>query len=156
MQRIAVFPGSFDPFTKGHESMVNRFAPLFDQLIIAVGVNSTKNYLFTVESRLAHIQSLFAGNPKIVVETFEGLTVDLCKKKGAQYLLRGIRNTVDFEFEKSIAQMNHTLTGIETLFLMTDAHLAAVSSTIVREIKKNNGDISAFVTNDQKLIIQTR
>jgi pantetheine-phosphate adenylyltransferase len=155
MQRIAVFPGSFDPFTKGHESIVNRFVPLFDQVIIAVGVNSTKSYLFTLESRLAHIRSLFADNPKIVVEIFEGLTVDLCKQKKAQYLIRGIRNTTDFEFEKSISQMNNTLSGIETLFLMTDPQLAPVSSTIVREIKKNNGDIRAFVTNDQILIIQT-
>jgi pantetheine-phosphate adenylyltransferase len=156
MQRIAVFPGSFDPFTKGHESMVNRFTPLFDQIIIAVGINSTKNYLFTLQSRLLHIQSLFPDNPKIVVETYEGLTVDFCKQKKAQYLIRGIRSTIDFEFEKSIAQMNHSLAGIETLFLMAEPQLAPINSTIVREIKKNNGDIRLFVTNDEMLIIQAK
>lgn len=156
MQRIAVFPGSFDPFTKGHESMVNRFAPLFDQVIIAVGINSTKNYLFTLQSRLLHIQSLFPDNAKIIVETYEGLTVDFCEQKKAQYLIRGLRSTVDFEFEKSIAQMNHSLSGIETLFLMTDPQMAPINSTIVREIKRNNGDIGAFVTNHQMLIIQSK
>ncbi|MBI3133355.1 MAG: pantetheine-phosphate adenylyltransferase [Bacteroidetes bacterium] len=156
MQRIAVFPGSFDPFTKGHESIVNRFLPLFDQVIVAVGVNSTKNYLFTLESRLAHIQSLFAAQPKVSIETYQGLTVDFCKQKKARYLIRGIRNTTDFEFEKSIAQMNQTLSGIETLFLMTDPQLAPVNATIVREIKKNNGDVGAFVTNNQILIIQSK
>lgn len=156
MQRIAVFPGSFDPFTKGHESIVNRFLPLFDELIIALGVNSTKTPFFTLESRMLHIQSLFSDQPKVKIETFEGLTIDFCRQKKAQYLIRGIRNTTDFEFEKSIAQMNQTLSGIETLFLMTDAHLAPVNATIVREIKKNQGDIRSFVTNEQLLIIQTK
>ncbi len=156
MQRIAVFPGSFDPFTKGHESIVNRFLPLFDELIIALGVNSTKTPFFTLESRMLHIQSLFSDQPKVKIETFEVLTIDFCKQKKAQYLIRGIRNTTDFEFEKSIAQMNQTLSGIETLFLMTDAHLAPVNATIVREIKKNQGDIRSFVTNEQLLIIQTK
>jgi len=154
--RIAVFPGSFDPFTKGHESIINRFTPLFDQIIIAVGINTTKNYLFTQESRLNHIRSLFSVNPKVMVETYQGLTIDYCKTKKAQYLIRGIRNTTDFEFEKSIAQMNRDMSGIETLFLVTDPQLAAVSSSIVREIKKNNGTISQFVTNDQLLIIQSK
>ncbi|MBK9192474.1 MAG: pantetheine-phosphate adenylyltransferase [Crocinitomicaceae bacterium] len=153
MSRIAVFPGSFDPFTKGHELLVKRYASLFDKIIIAVGVNSTKQYFFTLESRLNHIRSLFKSLDNIEVITYSGLTVDLCKEKKAQYLIRGLRNTTDFEFEKSIAQMNKTMTGIETLFLMTDAETAAIHSTIVREIKKNGGDISSFVTNSDQLII---
>ncbi|MBL7898710.1 MAG: pantetheine-phosphate adenylyltransferase [Crocinitomicaceae bacterium] len=153
MSRIAVFPGSFDPFTKGHELLVQRYAPMFDKIIIAVGVNSTKQYFFTLESRLNHIRSLFKSLGNIEVITYSGLTVDLCKEKKAQYLIRGLRNTTDFEFEKSIAQMNKTMTGIETLFLMTDAETAAIHSTIVREIKKNGGDISSFVTNSDQLII---
>lgn len=153
MKKIAVFPGSFDPFTKGHESVVTRFLPLFDEIIIAVGTNSTKKYFFTLESRLNHIQNLFGDQKKVSVETYEGLTVDFCRQKKAEYLIRGIRNSVDFEFEKSIADMNKTMSGIETLFLLTDAHLASVHSSIVREIKKNNGDISFFVTKPELLII---
>jgi len=153
MSRIAVFPGSFDPFTKGHELLVKRYASLFDRIIVAVGVNSTKQYFFTLESRLNHIRSLFKNLDNIEVITYSGLTVDLCREKKAQYLIRGLRNTTDFEFEKSIAQMNKTMTGIETLFLMTDAETAAIHSTIVREIKKNGGDISSFVTNSDQLII---
>jgi pantetheine-phosphate adenylyltransferase len=156
MEKIGVFPGSFDPFTKGHETIVNRFLPLFDQVIIAMGINSTKTYLYTQESRILHIKTLFAGNPKVVVEAYEGLTTAFCQQKGARYLLRGLRNTTDFEFEKAIAQMNQTMTGIETLFLMTDAHLAAVHSSIVREIKKNNGDLNPFVTKSELLIINTK
>lgn len=153
MSRIAVFPGSFDPFTKGHELLVKRYVSLFDKIIVAVGVNSTKQYFFTLESRLNHIRSLFKNLDNIEVITYSGLTVDLCREKKAQYLIRGLRNTTDFEFEKSIAQMNKTMTGIETLFLMTDAETAAIHSTIVREIKKNGGDISSFVTNSDQLII---
>jgi pantetheine-phosphate adenylyltransferase len=156
MEKIGVFPGSFDPFTKGHEAVVNRFLPLFDKVIIAMGVNSTKNYLYTQESRINHIKTLFAGNSKIAVEAYEGLTTTFCQEKGARYLLRGLRNTTDFEFEKAIGQMNQTMAGIETLFLMTDPHLAAVHSSIVREIKKNNGDLSPFVTKSDLLIITTK
>ncbi|MBK6525612.1 MAG: pantetheine-phosphate adenylyltransferase [Crocinitomicaceae bacterium] len=156
MQRIAVFAGSFDPFTKGHESVINRFVPLFDSIIIAVGINSTKQYMFSLESRLKHIESLCKTYPNVSVETYAGLTVDFCKLKKAQYLIRGIRNTTDFEFEKSIAQMNKTLSGIETVFLITEPDVAPIHSSIVREIKKNNGDISQFVTNNELLIITTK
>lgn len=154
MKRIGVFPGSFDPFTKGHEDVVKRFIPLFDEVIIAIGVNTTKRYFFTQDSRIKHIQTLFQDEPKVVVESYSGLTVDFCKEKKAQYLLRGIRNAVDADYERSIAQMNQQLADIETLFLMCDPALAPISSTIVREIKKNNGDISAFVTKDELLIIE--
>lgn len=158
MERIGVFPGSFDPFTKGHEDIVRRFLPLFDTVIIAIGVNSSKKYMYDTNSRIDHIKSIFGADPKIRVESYEGLTIDFCKKNKAGYLLRGLRNTNDFEFEKSIAQMNETISevngqDIETLFLITDRNLAAINSSIVREIKKNNGDISSFVTNEDRLII---
>ncbi|MFK8045927.1 MAG: pantetheine-phosphate adenylyltransferase [Crocinitomicaceae bacterium] len=154
MDKIGVFPGSFDPFTKGHENIVNRFLPLFDQLIIGVGGNTSKKYMYTLESRLDHIKSIYINEPKIVIECYDGLTVDFCKSKKAQYLLRGLRNTTDFNYEKSIALMNKELQDIETLFLMTDAELSHLSSTIIREIAKTNGEITAFVTNNDRLIIQ--
>ena len=153
MKRIGVFPGSFDPFTKGHEDIVRRFVPLFDEVIVAVGVNTSKQYMFTQESRTEHINALFADEGKVRVESFTGLTVDFCKEKSAQYLLRGIRNATDADYERSIAQMNNELYAIETLFLMCDPKLAPINSSIIREIKRNNGDISSFVTNDHLLII---
>jgi len=160
MKRIGVFPGSFDPFTKGHEDIVRRFLPLFDQIIIAIGVNSKKKYMYDTNSRIDHISSVFDGDERVRVEAYEGLTIDFCKKNEAGYLLRGLRNTTDFEFEKSIAHMNEVISDlneapIETLFLMTDKNLSAINSSIVREIKKNNGDISQFVTNEERLIINT-
>ena len=154
MDKIGVFPGSFDPFTKGHENIINRFLPLFDKIIIGIGGNTSKRYMYTLESRMAHIHSIFKDEPKIVLEHYQNLTVEFCKEKKAQYLLRGLRNTTDFNYEKSIALMNKELAGIETLFLMTDAKLSHLSSTIIREIAKTEGDISAFVTNADQLIIQ--
>ena len=158
MERIGVFPGSFDPFTRGHEDIVRRFMPLFDTIIIAIGINSKKQYMYDTDSRIEHIQSLFDGSDKIKVEAYQGLTVDFCKKKKARYLLRGLRNTGDFEFEKAIAHMNEVISdgadgSLETMFLMTDKSFSMISSSIVREIKKNNGDISHFVTNEHLLII---
>lgn len=160
MERIGVFPGSFDPFTNGHEDIVRRFLPLFDQVIIALGVNSKKKYMYDTQSRIKHIQSLFEGNEKIRVVSYQGLTVDFCAKNKAGYLLRGLRNASDFDFEKAIAHMNEDVSRagshpIETVFLMTDKNLSAISSSIVREIKKNSGDISQFVTNEDLLIINT-
>ena len=154
MKRIGVFPGSFDPFTKGHEDIVRRFVPLFDQVIIAIGVNTKKQYMFSLESRFEHINSLFADETKVVVEQYHTLTVEYCKERKAQYLLRGIRNATDADYERSIAQMNFDLSGIETLFLMCDPALEPINSSIIREIKRNNGDISSFVTNDELLIIK--
>jgi len=154
MDKVGVFPGSFDPFTKGHENIVNRFLPLFDQIVIGVGGNTSKKYMYTLESRIDHINSIYKNEPQVVVECYTGLTVDFCKSKKAQYLLRGLRNTTDFNYEKSIALMNKELQDIETLFLMTDAELSHLSSTIIREIAKTEGDINAFVTNSDRLIIQ--
>ncbi|MEX1001666.1 MAG: pantetheine-phosphate adenylyltransferase [Crocinitomicaceae bacterium] len=154
MKRIGVFPGSFDPFTKGHEDILRRFIPLFDEVIIAIGVNTSKQYMFSLESRMAQINSLFKGDDKVKIEPFHKLTVEFCKDKKAQYLLRGIRNATDADYERSIAQMNFDLSGIETLFLMCDPALAPINSSIIREIKRNGGDISLFVTNDELLIIK--
>jgi len=154
MTKIGIFPGSFDPFTKGHENIVERFLPLFDQIIIGVGGNTSKSYYYKPESRIKHIESIFENEPKISVEQYQGLTVSFCKEKKAQYLLRGLRTTTDFNYEKSIALMNKELEGVETLFLMTDEGLSHISSTIIREVAKNNGDISPFVTKPNELIIQ--
>lgn len=154
MDIIGIFPGSFDPFTKGHENIVNRFLPLFDKIIIGIGGNTTKKYMYSLNSRIKHIKSIYNNEPKIVLECYDGLTVDFCKQKKAQYLLRGLRNTTDFNYEKSIALMNKELENIETLFLMTDAELSHLSSTIIREIAKSKGDISSFVTNYNHLIIK--
>lgn len=154
MTKIGIFPGSFDPFTKGHENIVERFLPLFDKIIIGVGGNTSKKYYYTQESRIKHIESIFKDEPKISVEYYQGLTVNFCKAKKAQYLLRGLRNTTDFNYEKSIALMNKELEGVETLFLMTDEGLSHISSTIIREVAKNNGDISPFVTKPDELVIQ--
>jgi pantetheine-phosphate adenylyltransferase len=153
MKRIAIFPGSFDPFTKGHEDIVRRAIPLFDELYIAIGINSSKNYYYTTNSRLAQIKSIFKDEPAVKVEAYDGLTVNLCKEKKARYLLRGIRNIMDFEFERAIGQMNSDLAGIESVFLITDQKYSAISGTIVREINRNGGDISQFVTNMEELII---
>jgi pantetheine-phosphate adenylyltransferase len=151
MKRV-LFPGSFDPFTKGHESVIQKAIPLFDEIVIGVGVNSSKNYLFDLETRLKHIKSIYKNQPKVRVETFFKLTVEYCKDIDAQYILRGLRDTKDFEYEKAIAQMNLHLSGIETVFFMTDPAVAPINATIVREIAKNGGKIDAFVTNPEILV----
>lgn len=152
MKKIALFPGSFDPFTKGHESVIAKAIPLFDEIVIGIGINSSKNYFFSLENRLKHIQSIYASVPTIRIETYQKLTVDFCTDIDAKYILRGLRDTNDFEYEKAIAQMNWNLSGIETVFFMTDPAVAPISATIVREIAKNNGTIDAFVTNASILV----
>jgi pantetheine-phosphate adenylyltransferase len=152
MKRIAVFPGSFDPFTKGHEAVVRKALNLFDEVIVAIGVNSTKNYQFTLEKRTQHITSLFSASDNIRVVNYQKLTVDLCKAEGAQFIVRGLRDSKDFEYEKSIAHMNEALAGIETVFLLTNQEYSAISSSIIREIYKNDGDITQFVTNTHLLV----
>ncbi len=152
--KIAVFPGSFDPITLGHQDIVKRTLPLFDKVVIAIGINSAKNYLFTIEERTSFIEKTF-NNPKIEIETYTGLTIDFCNKIGAKYIIRGIRNAIDYNYENSIAQMNKMMKNdIETLFLPTMPQLAAINSTIVRDILVNNGDISQFVPKEIKGIIK--
>lgn len=139
-----VFPGSFDPFTLGHVDIVRRALPLCDELIIAVGENTEKKYLFSLEKRIAFISATCAES-KIKVVSYTGLTIDFCKSVKATALLRGLRNPADFEFEKSVAQINRRLSGIETLFLLTAADLAYISSSVVREIMVHGGDYSSLV-----------
>ena len=144
--RIAVFPGSFDPITLGHEDVVRRAAPLFDQIIVAVGVNSTKKSRFSNEERLAMLEAVFADLPSVKVQSFSDLTADFCKKVEAGWLLRGVRNSSDFEYECTIAQMTKKLsTNLETIVLFTKEEYSSISSTVVREIIANGGDVSSFV-----------
>ena len=141
----AVFPGSFDPITLGHVDVIYRGFELFDEVIIALGINADKKYLFNLSQREAFIANLFAQESRIKVVCYEGLTVDLCKKEGAQYILRGLRNTTDFEFEKAIAQANTKLQGIETILLYSKPEHAFISSSIVRDVLRNQGDYSFMV-----------
>ena len=144
--RTAIFPGSFDPFTKGHEDIVLKAVPLFDKIIIAIGVNSSKQYLFDLDKRQAWINATFKASPTVEVVTFEGLTVDLCAKHQARFILRGLRNPADFQYESNIAQMNAQLSpSIETVFLLCDPKFSAINASIVREIYKNGGDVSLFI-----------
>ena len=140
-----LFPGSFDPITLGHQDIILRALPMCDELIIAVGENINKKYLFSLKERLDFIDKTHGHEPKIKVETFQGLTINFCKVVNATAIIRGLRNPADFEFEKSVAQVNRRLSGIETLFLLTAADYSYISSSIVREIINNNGDYSSLV-----------
>ena len=140
-----VFPGSFDPITLGHQDIILRALPMCDELIIAVGENINKKYLFPLKERLDFINKTHGHELKIKVESFQGLTINFCKAVNATAIIRGLRNPADFEFEKSVAQVNRRLSGIETLFLLTAADYSYISSSIVREIINNNGDYSALV-----------
>lgn len=144
--KIAVFPGSFDPITKGHESIVKRAAPLFDKIIVAIGVNSSKKGMFDLPTREKWIKQAFADVPNVEVVTYSGLTVDFCIEQNANYILRGLRSNADFEYEFTIAQMNKLLkNNVETFFLLTEPEYSSISSTIVKDIYRNNGDVSQFV-----------
>lgn len=143
--KIAVFPGSFDPITLGHYDIIKRGVGLFDKIIVAIGVNADKKYMFPLEERRRFIEEAFADEPKIEVMTYEGLTIDLCKKVGAQFILRGLRNPADFEFEKAIAHTNRELSQIETVFLLTAARTSYISSSIVRDVLRNGGDYTILV-----------
>ena len=146
MKSIAIFPGSFDPITLGHVSVVNRSLGLFDELIIAIGINADKKQMFTVEQRKAWIELVFKNEKKIKVVTYEGLTVDFCRKKNAQFILRGLRTAADFEFERGIGQINRKLDpNIETVFLLTEAQYTPITSSIVRDVLRNGGDVSTMV-----------
>ena len=146
MIKKAVFPGSFAPFTKGHESVVLRALPLFDEIVIAVGTNSEKNEYFSLEERYKWILQVFTNEPKISVQKYEGLTIDFCEKVKANYILRGLRNSSDFKYEKGIAQMNRSMKKhIETIFIITEPEVSHISSTLVRDVVKNGGNVSQFV-----------
>lgn len=144
--KIAVFPGSFDPITIGHVDLVKRAVPFFDKIIVAVGINSQKKYLFSLEQRIEWLEAVFENDATIHVDSFEGLTAHYCKKAKAQYLLRGLRNASDFDYEKTISQLNNIVgDGLETIFLISHPEFSHISSTIVREIIKGNGDASPFI-----------
>jgi len=145
MSNKAIFPGSFDPLTLGHVDIINRALPLFNEIVIAIGTNSSKKYMFSLEERISFIKKTYKDNPKITVTSTKGLTIDYCKEINVDFILRGLRNPADFEFEKAIAQTNRTLSQIETVFLLTSAETSYISSSIVREILKYNGDVSLLV-----------
>ncbi len=143
--RKAIFPGSFDPITLGHEDIIKRSIALFDEIIIAIGVNAEKKYMFSLEERKKFIEQTFKDEPSVSVITYEGLTIDLCKKHNAAFILRGLRNPADFEFEKAIAHTNRKLSKIETVFLLTSANTSFISSSIVRDVIRNGGNVSKLV-----------
>jgi len=144
--KIALFPGSFDPVTKAHVDIVKRSVSLFDKVYIGIGVNSTKQGLLSVETREQMLRAVFQSDPRIHVVAYEGLTVAFCKSIGAAYMIRGIRTVSDFEYEKAIAQMNHSLEPeIESIFIVSKPGYSSISSSIVREIMRYNGDVSQFI-----------
>ena len=146
MTKIAVFPGSFSPFTIGHQAIVERGLLIFDKIIIAIGENNEKKHFFSINDRIQWIQNVYLKHPKIKVKSYKGLTVDFCKKEDANFILRGLRNSNDFKFERYIAQTNNQLNNeIETIFFMTPPELSHISSTIIRDIIKNGGDVSQFL-----------
>ena len=152
MKKIAVFPGSFDPITKGHQAIVCRAAILFDEVIVAIGENSSKKHLFDIATRKKWITQTFESIANVKTESFSGLTIDFCKRKNAQFIVRGLRNTLDFEYEKTIALMNKKLApNIETVLLYTDPELSMISSSTVREIFKHNGDPEQFLPENIKI-----
>ena len=147
-KRVALFPGSFDPFTRGHESIVRRALPLFDKFVIAIGVNADKRAFMTMEQRLAWIEQVFKDEPRVQVVTYTGMTVDVARKVGARFIVRGVRLIQDFENEKHLAEVNRDLTGIETILLYTLPEDSHISSSIVRELARYGQDVSAYLPKD--------
>ena len=150
--KICVFPGSFDPITKGHVDLVRRAAPLFDKIFVAIGVNAQKKSLFSLDQRINWCEQVFASDEKVSIGHFTGLTVNYCSQVGANYLLRGLRNASDFDYEKTISQLN-TIIGdnLETVFLISRPEFSHISSTIVREIIKGKGDVRPFIPDEINL-----
>lgn len=147
----ALFPGSFDPLTLGHFDIINRGVTLFDEIIVAIGINADKKYMFSLEQRTQFIADAFKDNPKVKVMTYEGLTVDFCKELDIEFILRGLRNPADFEFEKAIAHTNRDLAPIETVFLLTSAKTSYIASSIVRDVIRNNGDYTKLVPSSVRI-----
>ena len=147
----AVFPGSFDPITLGHLDIIERSIPLFDEIIVGVGTNSEKKYMFSLKKRMDFIEETFSDSHNISVIEYEGLTIEFCKKIQADFIIRGLRNPADFEFEKAIAHTNRKLSGIETVFLLTAAKTSFISSSIVREIISNQGDYTQLVPSSVRI-----
>ncbi|WP_397446418.1 pantetheine-phosphate adenylyltransferase [Polaribacter sp. R77954] len=147
----AIFPGSFDPITLGHVDIIERGVHLFDELIIAIGINSDKKYMFSLEERMTFIEKTFKHEPKIKVVTYQGLTVNFCKTQKANFILRGLRNPADFEFEKAIAHTNRKLSEIDTVFLLTSSGKSYISSSIVRDVIRNDGDYTGLVPDSVRI-----
>jgi len=147
----AIFPGSFDPITLGHYDIIKRGVKLFDEIIVAIGVNADKKYMFSLKERQQFIERTFSDEPKVKVLTYNGLTVDFCKEIGVEFILRGLRNPADFEFEKAIAHTNRNLAPIETIFLLTSAETSFIASSIVRDVIRNNGNFTKLVPSAVKL-----
>lgn len=146
MKRVAIFPGSFDPFTVGHEALVYRALQLFDKVVVAVGFNVEKKGFFSLEARMDMILKTFAGNPNVEVDSYQGLTVDYCERKGVSFLIRGLRTAADFEFERTVGQVNRAMdSSIETVFLLTAPEHSFINSTVIRDILTHNGDASPFL-----------
>ncbi|OWY20977.1 pantetheine-phosphate adenylyltransferase [Sphingobacteriales bacterium UPWRP_1] len=157
MEKIAVFPGSFDPITIGHTDIITRALPLFDKIVVAIGKNSQKKYLFSLEERLQFIQEVFEEQPRVTVAAYEGLTITFCQQIKANYLLRGVRSAPDFEFERNIAQLNQTLApDIETVLFICRPQYSHISSTIVREIIIHKGNVKSFVPKPVLTLLQSR
>ena len=149
--RRALFPGSFDPITLGHFDIIQRGVKLFDEVVVAIGINAEKKYMFSLEERQQFIKDAFKDEPRVKVVTYKGLTVDFCKEIDAEFILRGLRNPADFEFEKAIAHTNRKMSKIETVFLLTAAKTSFISSSIVRDVIRNNGNYSILVPDSVKL-----
>ncbi|MDJ0645667.1 MAG: pantetheine-phosphate adenylyltransferase [Flavobacteriaceae bacterium] len=147
----ALFPGSFDPITLGHYDIIQRGVHLFDEVIVAIGINAEKKYMFSLEQRKQFIEEAFKDEPKVRVVTYKGLTVDFCKEIGVDFILRGLRNPADFEFEKAIAHTNRDLAPVETVFLLTAASTSYISSSIVRDVIRNHGDYTKLVPKSVKV-----
>jgi pantetheine-phosphate adenylyltransferase len=150
--KTVVFPGSFDPFTKGHEYVVKKALEIFEEVIIGIGINTSKKYLFSLEKRIAQIESIYKENSKVKIRTYDGLTTKFCKSIDVSHIVRGLRNTIDFEYEKSIAEMNFTLDKIDTVFFISRDDIGAINASIVREIFKSKGRIDSFVSYSEKLV----
>ena len=148
----ALFPGSFDPITLGHFDIINRGVKLFDEVVVAIGINAEKNYMFSLEQRLKFLEESFKDQPKVKVMTYQGLTIDFCKKIDSEFILRGLRNPADFEFEKAIAHTNRKLSNIETVFLLTAASTSYISSSIVRDVIRNKGDYTVLVPDSVRVL----
>ena len=144
-KRIAIFPGTFDPFTRGHYSIVNRALDIFDEVVIAIGVNVQKRPMFSEEERVTMLSQLYAGEPRVRVVSYSGLTVDVARECGAQFMLRGVRSVIDFEYEKSIADVNREISGLETIMLFTEPMYAHISSSVVRELLSYGHDVAHFL-----------
>ena len=144
-KKIAVFPGSFDPFTLGHLDIIERAIPLFDSIIVAIGTNAAKKYMWTLGERKEIIEKALAAYPTVLAADYDGLTADFCKKHKAQFILRGLRNTKDFTYEQAIAQANEKVNGVDSVFLICSPEYAYISSSIVRDVARNNGDYSSLI-----------